>query len=364
MLRKLLVSISAPILLLSACATAPKPLDIVDPKTNFGKQASNQQFTEVLNPVPLVISDKPRDYSLFTLQMNKVKEKSPNLVKRQNGLYQQVENWAEQNGDPASLNLFGIKAAQMGGADGQGNVLFTGYYSPVMKIRHQADAVYKYPLYGMPKCQGRCPSRAQIYAGALANQGLEIGYSKSLLNNFMLEVQGSGFVYFEDGGDKQYFAYAGKNGHGYTSIGKVLIERGEVAREDMSLEAIKSWAEKQDEATLRELLEQNLSFVFFKANKELDVIGSAGIPLQGGAAVAADRAYLPMGSVILAEVPQLDAKGVWTGHHVLKLLMVLDTGGAVKKNHLDLYHGLGVQAGRNAGYYKHFGRVWLLTTGE
>ncbi|MCE2594847.1 murein transglycosylase A [Motilimonas cestriensis] len=361
-MRKLIVSISAPIIFLSACATAPKPQEPVELK--FGKQESNQLFTKVLNPVPKVVSDKPRDYSLFSLQMNKVKEKSPNLVRRYNGLYQQVENWAEQNGDPASLSQFGIQAAQMGGGDGQGNVLFTGYFSPVMKIRHQADSVYKYPLYGMPNCQQHCPSRAQIYAGALANQGLEIGYSKSLLDNFMLEVQGSGFVYFEDGGDKQYFAYAGKNGHGYTSIGKVLIERGEVAKQDMSLEAIKNWAAKQDESTLRELLEQNPSFVFFKANTELDVIGAAGIPLQGGAAVAADRAYLPMGSVILAEVPQLDAKGIWTGHHVLKLLMVLDTGGAVKKNHLDLYHGLGVQAGRNAGYYKHFGRVWLLTTGQ
>ena len=358
--------------MLSACASAPdaakpnkpvkpQPTEQIKSEQSFGKQASNQQFTQVINPVASVQSDKPRDYSLFTLQMNQVKQRSSAMVRRHNGLYQQVENWAEQSGDPATLAQFGINVAQMGGSDGQGNVMFTGYFSPVMKIRHHPDATYKYPLYAMPRCQGRCPSRAQIYAGALANQGLEIGYSKSMLDNFMLEVQGSGFVYFEDGGDKQYFGYAGKNGHAYISIGKVLIERGEVAREDMSLEAIRKWAEQQDESTLRELLEQNPSFVFFQAHEKLDVIGSAGIPLLGGAAVAGDRDYLPMGSVILAEVPQLDANGVWTGHHVLKLLMVLDTGGAVKKNHLDLYHGLGVQAGKNAGYYKHFGRVWVLT---
>ncbi|MFO6422562.1 murein transglycosylase A [Motilimonas sp. KMU-193] len=355
-----IISVSICVLALVSCSSAP------DEKAtpSLGKQSSEQTFTQVLTPVERVQSDKPRDYSLFTLQAEKVKTRSPNLVNRHNGLYQRVEQWAEQNGDPAFLSQYGISAAQMGGADGQGNVLFTGYFSPVMKIKHQRDAIYKYPLYAMPNCEGQCPSRAEIYAGALDNQGLEIGYSKSLLDNFMLEVQGSGFVYFEDGGDKQYFAYAGKNGHAYTSIGKVLIEQGEVPREKMSLEAIKQWALQQDEATLQALLEENASFVFFKANDQLDVIGSAGIPLIGGAAVAGDRSHLPMGSVILAEVPQLDAKGEWTGHHVLKLLMVLDTGGAVKGSHLDLYHGLGIQAGRNAGYYKHFGRVWLLSNSQ
>lgn len=341
-------------LLLAACSTPPEPI-------LFGKQASEVTLTQTLTPVAQVQSDKARDYSLFTLQMNQVKQKSPNMMAKYASIYRKIENWSEQSGDPTQLNQFGLGASQLSGADQQGNVLFTGYFSPVMELRHQPDNEFKYPLYALPECQGSCPSREQIYQGALDGQGLELAYSNSLIDNFMLEVQGSGFVYFSDDGAKQYFAYAGKNGHPYVSIGRVLIERGEVKKEDMSLQAIKDWVAAQDEATVLELLQQNPSFVFFQANDKLDVIGSAGIPLQGGAAVAADRSIFPMGSVILAEVPQLDAQGEWTGHHVLKLLMVLDTGGAVKGSHLDLYHGLGKQAGKNAGYYKHFGRVWLLT---
>ncbi|KLV01638.1 murein transglycosylase [Photobacterium aquae] len=328
--------------------------------TDRGQQYLDGEFDQVLNPVSTVSSDKPRDYHEFKQQMELVLERSPSMAATYQSLYRQVENWAENSGDPATLGNYGIDLAQMGGGDGYGNVMFTGYFSPVIELRHQPDATYRYPVYAMPKCGTSCPNRTAIYAGALDGQGLELGYSASMLDIFMMEVQGSGFVHFEDNDQLQYFAYNGKNGHPYVSIGKVLIERGEVPREKMSLKAISEWAAKQDDATVRELLEQNPSFVFFKPSSTLDVMGSAGIPLQAHAAVAADRKYLPMGSVLLAEVPQLDREGKWNGKHVLKLLMALDTGGAVKKNHLDLYHGMGHEAGIDAGHYKHFGRVWKL----
>ncbi|MGF1703259.1 murein transglycosylase A [Photobacterium makurazakiensis] len=328
--------------------------------TDRGQQYLDGNFDQVLNPVPTLNSDKPQDYSQFSQQMEKVIERSPSMATTYQPLYQQIESWAEHSGDPAQLGNYGIQVAQMGGGDGQGNVMFTGYFSPVIELRHEPNDTYRYPVYGMPECDERCPTRAEIYDGALDGQGLELGYSASMLDIFMMEVQGSGFVHYEDNDELEYFAYNGKNGHRYVSIGRVLIERGEVPREKMSLKAIDDWVQQQDEATVKELLEQNPSFVFFKPKAELDVIGTAGIPLQAHAAVAADREYLPMGSVILAEVPQLDAEGNWNGQHILKLLLALDTGGAVKKNHLDLYHGMGAQAGIDAGHYKHFGRVWKL----
>ncbi|MGF1688884.1 murein transglycosylase A [Photobacterium japonica] len=328
--------------------------------TDRGQQYLDGQFEQVLNPVSAVQSDAPRDFSQFNGQMAKVIERSPSMTAKYQALYRQVADWAAHSGDPSTLANYGIDVAQMGGGDGYGNVMFTGYFSPVIELRHEPDATYRYPVYGMPTCDGQCPSRAEIYAGALNGKGLELGYSASMLDVFMMEVQGSGFVHYEDNNELEYFAYNGKNGHRYVSIGKVLIERGEVPREKMSLQAIDEWVSQQDEATVRELLEQNPSFVFFKPQDNLDVMGTAGIPLQAFASVAADRKYLPMGSVLLAEVPQLDEQGKWNGKHVLTLLMALDTGGAVKKNHLDLYHGMGAQAGIDAGHYKHFGRVWKL----
>lgn len=328
--------------------------------TDRGQQYLDGSFDLVLNQVPTVESDKARDYSQFNQQMTLVTERSPTMTGQYQALYRQIESWVEQSGDPAQLGNYGIQTAQMGGGDSYGNVMFTGYFSPVIELRHEQNEVFRYPVYAMPTCEDECPTRAEIYAGALQGQGLELGYSASMLDIFMMEVQGSGFVHYEDNDQLQYFAYNGKNGHRYVSIGKVLIEQGEVAREKMSLKAIEDWAKLQDEATVQELLEQNPSYVFFLPQDSLDVMGTAGIPLQAHASVAADREYLPMGSVLLAEVPQLDSEGNWNGQHVLKLLLALDTGGAVKKNHLDLYHGMGTKAGIDAGHYKHFGRVWKL----
>ncbi|NGN99737.1 murein transglycosylase A [Grimontia sp. S25] len=338
-------------LLLAACA---RP-------TDRGQQYVDGRFNQVLNPVEQVASDKSRDYSLFPAQLEKVESRSPSLTKANQAVYESVKAWLAESGEPTTLSDYGLSLEQMGGGDGYGNVLFTGYFSPVIEMRHEPDALFRYPVYAMPQCDEKCPTREEIYNGALDGLGLELGYSASLIDNFIMEVQGSGFIHFGDNDQLEYFAYGGKNGHPYVSIGKVLIERDEVPREKMSLKAIKDWVAQQDEPTVIELLNQNPSFVFFAPKAAHPVTGTAGIPLLSGASVAADREFLPMGTVLLAEVPQLNEEGNWNGQHVLKLLMALDTGGAVKKNHLDLYHGMGEEAGIKAGHHKHFGRVWKLT---
>lgn len=339
-------------LLLAACA---KP-------TDHGQQYVDGNFDKVLNPVDVVVSEKVSDYSLFPDQLAEVENNAPKIVEKFDALYSRVLDWRAAGGIPTDLTKYGISIQQMGGGDNQGNVLFTGYFSPVIEMSRQPTAKYRYPVYKMPNCNGKCPTRAEIYAGALDGQGLELGYSASLIDNFIMEVQGSGFVKFTDSEALEYFAYGGKNGHAYVSIGRILIERDEVERKNMSLKAIEEWVKRNDEQTVLELLNQNTSFVFFNPKSAQPVMGAAEVPLLAGASVAADPKYLPMGSVLLAEVPQLDAAGKWTGQHVLKLLMALDKGGAVKQNHLDLYHGTGAQAGTHAGHHKHFGRVWRLNS--
>ncbi|MEZ8397007.1 murein transglycosylase A [Vibrio splendidus] len=328
--------------------------------TDLAQQHLDDEFPRTLNKVDQVESNKPRDYTAFAEQAEMVVSKSPSMAKIYEPLYQQLNEWAMQSGDPSELANFGVQTAQLGGGDKQGNVLFTGYFSPVMELRHEASEEYRFPVYGLPECGKECPTREEIYNGALEGQGLELGYSANRIDPFMMEVQGSGFVHFGDDDTLQYFAYAGKNNKAYVSIGRVLIERGLVPREKMSLKAIKEWVLANDPEVVKELLEQNPSFVFFSARDDLSVMGSAGIPLLPMAAVAGDRSILPMGTPILAEVPLLNADGTWSGAHQLRLLLVLDTGGAVKQNHLDLYHGMGPRAGTEAGHYKHFGRVWKL----
>ncbi|MCG7498361.1 murein transglycosylase A [Vibrio sp. Of7-15] len=348
MFRKLAVACA--ILGLAGCAQP----------TDRGQQYLDGSFEANLNETAVIKSDKPSDFSVFYQQSQQVLERSPSMANRYKELYVQLRKWARESGDTTTMGNYGIEFAQMGGGDRNGNVLFTGYFSPVIEARHTKDETYRYPLYSKPTCEGRCPDRAAINAGALEGQDLELGYVANMIDPFIMEVQGSGFVHFGDDDKLEYFAYGGKNGHAYVSIGKVLIERGEVPREKMSLKAIQDWVSQQDEATVRELLEQNPSYVFFTPRSADPVTGTAGIPLLAGGSVAADRSLLPMGTPLLAEVPQLDKEGNWTGQHVLKLLLALDTGGAVKENHLDLYHGMGAKAGTDAGHYKHFGRVWKL----
>lgn len=343
---------------ISACASQPD--------RELGKRYLDGELQQPLNWVAAVQSDANRNYTRFADQSSLVLERSPRLASQYAPLYQQLSQWLESGGDPLSLGNFGIEAAQFGGADRQGHVLFTGYFSPVLEVRHSPDSRFQYPLYGVPDCVRHntpCPSREAILQGALAGQGLELAYSDSLIDSFLMEVQGSGFVHYGDNDELQYLGYGGKNGHAYRSIGKVLIEQGEVAKEQMSLRAIKAWADSHSEEEVKQLLAHNASFVFFQPRPNHDVLGSAGIPLLPMAAVAADKQLLPMGTPLLAEVPLLDDAGNWTGKHELRLLIALDTGGAVDGGHLDLYHGMGPEAGMAAGHYKHFGRVWRLGLG-
>lgn len=325
-----------------------------------GQQDFDQEFQQPLTQTDTIESNAFRDLDSFDAQAKQVLDNSPSMATKYQDLYQHLSEWALQSGEPTELANYGVQSAQMKGGDSKGNVMFTGYFSPVIELRHEPDATYKYPVYGKPSCSQQCPTRAQIYDGALEGKGLELGYADNMIDPFLMEVQGSGFVHFGDDNSMQYFAYAGKNNRPYVSIGRILIERDLVEKEKMSLQAIKQWVTENDEDTVKELLEQNPSYVFFVPKDDLAVRGTAGIPLLPMASVAGDRELLPMGTPILAEVPLLNADGTWSGAHALRLLLVLDTGGAVKQNHLDLYHGMGARAGVQSGHYKHFGRVWKL----
>ncbi len=116
----------------------------------------------------------------------------------------------------------------------------------------------------------------------------------------------------------------------------------------------------ENPSRLQALLERNESYVYFKNDPYGKVKGAAGVPLVPMASLAADRNVVPLGSLLLVEVPQMDKHGNWTGEHQMYLMVALDVGGAVKGHHFDLYRGIGDDAGHIAGLSKHYGRVWVL----
>ena len=292
----------------------------------------------------------------FLTQLSNVRNYSDKINLAFADNYDKISQWVLSGANVKELGNYGIRPQIMAGEDGYQNVLMTGYYSPVIHARRAAQGQYQHPIYAMPK-QKRF-SRAQIYAGALAGKGLELAYSDSMLDNFLLGVQGSGYVDFGDG-HLNYFAYAGQNGFKYVSVGRLLVEDGEIEKEKMSIQAIREWA-KRNPSRLQGLLERNPSYVFFKNDPYGKVKGSAGVPLVPMAAVASDRNLVPSGSVLLMEVPQIDNDGNWTGEHQLHLMVALDVGGAVNGHHFDLYRGIGDEAGHISGLSKHYGRVWVL----
>lgn len=250
--------------------------------------------------------------------------------------------------------------------------LFTGYYLPELHGSYRKSARYRVPIYGIPKDLlkrdgqvGRLEKgkfvpyydRGQIAAGALAGKGAEILWVDNEIDAFFMEVQGSGRVIMEDG-RIQGVNYAAKNGRAYYAIGKTLVDNGEIAREDISMQSIRAWiAEHPEEG--RRLMLQNQSVVFFRlsdAKPSEGPIGSMNAPLTAGYSLAVDKNYLPLGVPLW-----LDAEHPGRTQRLQRLVMAQDTGGAIKGLlRGDFYWGQGQQAADMAGTMKSKGRYFLL----
>ncbi|MDA7762387.1 murein transglycosylase A [Crocinitomicaceae bacterium] len=257
-----------------------------------------------------------------------------------------------------SLNLSGLELQKVWGEDSCGNVFFTSYYTPIVEVSLTQDSIYKYPIYKKPSSAYlQKLSRHQIDSKLLLkNKNLEIGYAKNYWDVYSMQVQGSGYVQFKDG-TKKLCAYGGNNNKAYLSIGKYLTGAGYIRKEDISMKSIREWFDANPDSL--HILMKNASYVYFKeTNKQPS--GAANVPLVDFVSIACDFKYLPKGALLLGEIPVLDVEGKFLKHE-FRILMVHDTGGAIKgPGHVDLYAGVGTSAGNYAGMMKHYGRLWLI----
>lgn len=248
---------------------------------------------------------------------------------------------------------------QIQGEDGQGNVHFTGYFTPELSARPEPDSDYCYPLYQKPVQPHLLNlTRKEIDQDhKLAGQQLEFVWTNSLIDNYFLQVQGSGFVVFPDG-SRKLLVYGGKNNHPYRSLGKYFIDQGYISAADISLVKIKNWLIDHPDS-IYSVLFQNPSYVFFKPSPK-ELTGSANIRLFAGISIATDPEFIPAGTVMVAEVPVLNPSGKLVKHE-LRILIAHDKGGAIKgPGHVDLYCGTGNKALKSASGLHHYGRIWLL----
>jgi membrane-bound lytic murein transglycosylase A len=173
---------------------------------------------------------------------------------------------------------------------------------------------------------------------------------------FFLQIQGSGQVRLENG-ERIRVGYADQNGHPYRSLGRYLVERGEMLLDQASMQGIKAWTERNPART-KELLDRNPSYVFFRelplGDPEAGPVGALGVALTPGHSLAADPRYLPLGAPVVLATTE-------GGVTAARPMLAQDTGGAIKGPlRFDIFWGYGAQAGERAGRQRSEGSAWVL----
>lgn len=266
--------------------------------------------------------------------------------------------------------------------DGSEQGVITGYYEPLLKGSRFKGERFRYPLYAAPddmleidlgdiypqlkgqRLRGRLSgkrvvpyySRAEIDSGTEGLKGRELFWVENAVELFFLQIQGSGRIELVDGRQIKV-GYANQNGHPYVSIGKKLIEMGEMKLEDASMQGIKAWGEKNPDKLIA-LLELNPSYVFFRELPEniSGPLGALGVPLTNEYSIAVDPRSIPLGSPVFLATTQPNSTAPLN-----RLMLAQDTGGAIRGPvRADFFWGFGEKAGAQAGRMKQQGRMWVL----
>ncbi|OYY93414.1 MAG: transglycosylase [Hydrogenophilales bacterium 28-61-23] len=271
---------------------------------------------------------------------------------------------------------------QINQAEGGSEGLVTGYYEPLLHGSHTPTPKFRHPIYAAPedllvvdlaalypelkslRLRGRLQgnkvvpyfSRAEIEAGAAPTRGKELVWVDDAVELFFLQIQGSGRVKLENG-DTMRIGYADQNGHPYRSIGKWLVEKGELTLDKASMQGIKDWGRNNPDR-LPELLNANPSYVFFRElpNHLAGPLGALGVPLSAERSIAIDPRGTPLGAPVWLATSRPNSNEALN-----RLMLAQDTGGAIRGNvRADFFWGFGDEAGKQAGGMKQKGRMWVL----
>jgi membrane-bound lytic murein transglycosylase A len=261
------------------------------------------------------------------------------------------------------LRVFRVEAL-----DGEGSGLITGYFEPLIAASRKAEGKRKVPLYGPPADFGqRKPwwTRQQVDtlpAARTALRGRELAWVEDPLDALILHIQGSGRLLLRepDGSEKLVrAAFAGHNEQPYRSVGRWLIDQGELSLAEASWPGIKDWA-RRNPGRLQEMLHQNPRYVFFREeplpDPSLGPKGAQAVPLTPGRSIAVDPQSLPYGTPAW-----LDTTEPLSARPLRRLVMAQDTGSAITGAvRADFFWGWGEEAEAQAGRMKQALRLWVL----
>ena len=286
---------------------------------------------------------------------------------------------------PADLRVWfemRLRPWQLVNPDGSSTGLVTGYYEPVLKGSRTPGKPYLQPVFAPPddlvdvelgelypelkhmRLRGRIEGRKLVPYWSRADWAQQedrrspaaLLWLDDALDFFFMQIQGSGQVLLDDG-SRIRLGYADQNGHPYRSIGKWLIDRGEIKAEQASMAGIKAWAKAHPQRA-QELMNANPSLVFFR---ELPADGAGppgamGLALTPERSIAVDPRHVPLGAPVwLATTWPNDTRPLQ------RLMLAQDTGGAIRGVvRADFYWGSGPEAGAMAGKMRQKGSMWVL----
>ncbi len=258
--------------------------------------------------------------------------------------------------------------------------LFTGYYEAHLRGSFKREGAYQTPLYQRPddlvmvnlgafrdglkgqRIAGRVvngqlkpyENRADIVDGQWPHNDKTLIWVDSPVDAFFVQIQGSGVVQLPDGKIAR-IGYAGQNGHPYYAIGRELIKRGALTKENVSMQSIRDWLETNpDQAT--EIMNTNRSYVFFRLLDEEGPLGGEGVALTAGRSLAVDRTIIPYGTPLWLSTQASSDNEI----SLQKMMIAQDTGGAIRGAvRGDVFWGYGEDAEHKAGHMKSTGRYWI-----
>jgi membrane-bound lytic murein transglycosylase A len=259
--------------------------------------------------------------------------------------------------------------------------LITGYYEPILRGGRLRSETNRYPIFGVPndllvvdlasvapetrnvRLRGRLDgrrvipyyTRAEIDSRGESFSAPIIAWAADPVELFFLQVQGSGQLQLETG-ERIRLGYADQNGHPYRSVGRYLIDKGELTLEQASMQGIKAWGTANPQK-LPDALNANASYVFFRESSDpRGPIGALNVPLVAQYSLAVDRRFVPLGApLFLATTQPLSDVPLY------RLMAAHDTGGAIRGPvRADFFWGTGEEAGASAGRMRQQGKMWLL----
>jgi membrane-bound lytic murein transglycosylase A len=271
---------------------------------------------------------------------------------------------------------------------GEGDGFVTGYYEPILEGSRMQSDIYNVPVYRRPsnlfvrgtkQSSAGLPNKGQVFRkigrrklvpyydrgeiedGVIGGRGLEICWLKDPTDLLFAQIQGSARIKLEDGSTLR-INYDAHNGYPYTAVGRILIDRGVIPKEQMSMQKIREWMEQNPDGA-KELRRQNRSYVFFREVQLSDkdeAVGAQGVPLTPGRSIAVDKSLHVYGTpfFIEGELP-IDSEHSKTPFR--RLMIAQDTGSAiVGPARADLYFGAGADAGKVSGRLRHNMRFAML----